>query len=82
MFNSLKECYRVLKPNKWITVEFHNSNNEIWNIIQIAINNAGFIISDVRILDKVQGSFKQVTEIGAVKKLQLLFEKFTEISGN
>jgi hypothetical protein len=28
------ECYRVLKPNRWMTVEFHNSKNSVWNAIQ------------------------------------------------
>lgn len=60
MFNSFKEYYRVLKPNRWITIEFHNSQNSVWNAIQEAISKAGFIIADVRTIDKKQGSFNQV----------------------
>lgn len=63
-----QEYYRILKPNRWITIEFHNSKNAVWNAIQEAINKAGFIIADVRILDKQQGSFKQVTTNSAVKQ--------------
>jgi len=63
-----KEAYRVLKPGRWLTVEFHNSQNAIWNIIQEAILRAGFVIADVRTLDKQQGSFKQVTSMSAVKQ--------------
>lgn len=62
------EYFRVLKPNRWITVEFHNSKNSVWNAIQEAISRAGFIIADVRVLDKKQGSFKQVTTNSAVKQ--------------
>lgn len=62
------EFYRVLKPNRWMTVEFHNSKNAVWNTIQQALMQAGFIIADVRTLDKKQGSFKQVTTNGAVKQ--------------
>lgn len=62
------EFYRVLKPNRWMTVEFHNSKNSVWNAIQQALIMAGFIIADVRTLDKNQGSFKQVTTNGAVKQ--------------
>lgn len=62
------EFYRVLKPNRWMTVEFHNSKNAVWNAIQQALQEAGFIIADVRTLDKKQGSFKQVTTTGAVKQ--------------
>ena len=51
-----------------MTVEFHNSKNSVWNAIQEAITRAGFVIADVRTLDKVQGSFKQVTSAGTVKQ--------------
>ena len=56
----LKEYYRVLKPNRWITIEFHNSKNAVWNAIREAIQKAGFIIADVHTLNKVQGSYNQV----------------------
>ena len=62
------EYYRVLKPNRWITIEFHNSKNSVWNAIQEALQRAGFIISDVRTLDKKQQSFKQVNFSSAVKQ--------------
>lgn len=62
------EFHRVLKPNRWMTVEFHNSKNAVWNAIQQALLQAGFVIADVRTLDKKQGSFKQVTTTGAVKQ--------------
>jgi hypothetical protein len=67
MLSAFKEYYRVLKPNRWITVVFHNSNISVWNAIQEGMNKAGFIIAHVTILDKKQGSFKQVTAAGAVK---------------
>lgn len=62
------EYYRVLKPNRWITVEFHNSKNTVWNAIQEAIQNAGFIVADVRILDKRHETFKQTNSVSAVKQ--------------
>ncbi|BAF58896.1 hypothetical protein PTH_0715 [Pelotomaculum thermopropionicum SI] len=62
------ECYRILKPGRWMTVVFHNSQNRIWNAIQEAILRAGFVIADVRTLDKKQGTFKQVTSTTAVKQ--------------
>lgn len=60
--------YRVLKPGRWITVEFHNSKNAVWNAIQEAISAAGFIVADVRTLDKKQTSFKQANSFSAVKQ--------------
>ncbi len=68
MFESFKTYYRVLKPNKWMTVVFSNSKSSVWNIIQEAIQQAGFIIANVSSLDKVQGSFKAVTSSIAVKQ--------------
>jgi DNA modification methylase/predicted RNA-binding Zn-ribbon protein involved in translation (DUF1610 family) len=68
MTECFKECYRVLKPGRWMTVEFHNSKNSVWNTIQEALQTAGFVIADVRTLDKKQGSFKQVTSASAVKQ--------------
>jgi len=62
------EFHRVLKPGRWMTVEFHNSQNAVWNAIQEAILRAGFMVADVRTLDKKQGTFKQVTTSSAVKQ--------------
>jgi predicted RNA methylase/rubredoxin len=62
------EFYRVLKPGRWMTVEFHNSQNAVWNAIQEAILHAGFMVADVRTLDKKHGTFKQVTSTAAVKQ--------------
>ena len=63
-----REFYRLLKPGRWMTVEFHNSQNAVWNAIQEALQRAGFVVADVRTLDKQQGTFKQVTTTAAVKQ--------------
>jgi hypothetical protein len=62
------EYYRVLKPGKWMTVEFSNTSAAVWNGIQTAISQAGFVIASVTALDKRQGSFKAVTTPTAVKQ--------------
>lgn len=68
MQSCFEEFCRVLKPGRWITVAFHNSQNAIWNAIQDGILHAGFMVADVRTLDKQQGTFKQVTSTAAVKQ--------------
>lgn len=68
MTQCFREYYRVLKPGKWMTVEFSNSKASIWNAIQEAIARAGFIIANISALDKQQGSFKAVTTTTAVKQ--------------
>jgi len=62
------EAYRVLKPGRWMTVEFSNTKASVWNNIQVAIAEAGFIVANVSVLDKKQGSFKAVTTPTAVKQ--------------
>lgn len=68
MQNCFSSYYRVLKPGHWMTVEFHNSQNSVWNAIQQALQQSGFIVADVRTLSKGQGSFQQVTSTSAVKQ--------------
>ena len=65
---SLKKMFAALKPNRWITVEFHNSQNAVWNAIQEALQIAGFVIADVRVLDKKKGTTKQIIYSMAVKQ--------------
>lgn len=60
--------YDCLKPGRWMTVEFHNSKNSVWRAIQEALEHCGFVVADVRTLDKKQGSFNQITAAGAVKQ--------------
>ncbi len=63
-----KEAYRVLKPGRWMTVEFSNTKASVWNSIQTALAEAGFIVANVSALDKQQGTFKAVTTPTAVKQ--------------
>jgi hypothetical protein len=67
MQHCFEEYYRVLKPGRWMTVVFHNSRNAVWNAIQEAMLAAGFVVADVRTMDKQQGSYRQVTST-AVKQ--------------
>jgi DNA modification methylase/predicted RNA-binding Zn-ribbon protein involved in translation (DUF1610 family) len=84
MRRCFEEYHRVLKPGRWMTVVFSNSRNSIWRAIQEAMGTAGFVVADVRILDKKQRSFKQVTSsavkqdliISAYKPTEALAERF------
>jgi DNA modification methylase/REP element-mobilizing transposase RayT len=62
------EYFRVLKPGRWMTVVFSNSKAAVWNTIQVALQQAGFVVAEVTALDKVQGSYRQVTSTTAVKQ--------------
>ena len=63
-----KEAFRILKPGRWMTVEFSNTRASVWNGIQIALQEAGFVVANVSALDKKQGSFKAVNTTTAVKQ--------------
>ena len=62
------EYYRVLKPGRWMTVVFSNSRAAVWNSIQVALQQVGFVVAEVTALDKVQGSFQQVVSPNTVKQ--------------
>ena len=68
MNDSLREFYRILKPGKWLTMEFSNTSASVWNSIQNALQGVGFVVANVAALDKQQGSFKAVTTTTAVKQ--------------
>jgi hypothetical protein len=68
MRESFRSFYQWLKPGRWMTVEFHNSRNSIWNAIQEALSSAGFVVADVRTLDKKQKSYRQVTASSVAKQ--------------
>ena len=63
-----KEAYRILKPGRWMTVEFSNTSASVWNSIQSSLAEVGFVVANVSALDKQQGSFKAVTTTTAVKQ--------------
>ncbi len=46
---------------------FHSASAEVWNALQRAYQDAGFDVKYAGVLDKKQGSFKQVTTEGAVR---------------
>ncbi len=68
MTQCFREAFRILKPGRWMTVEFSNTQAAVWNAIQTALQEAGFVVANVSALDKKQGSFKAVTTTTAVKQ--------------
>ncbi|PSS67082.1 DNA methylase [Ensifer sp. NM-2] len=62
------EAYRALQPGRWMTIEFSNTKASVWNSIQTALLEAGFLVANVSALDKQKGSFKAVTTPTAVKQ--------------
>jgi hypothetical protein len=60
MTESFREMYRVLKPGRWASVVFHNSDDRIWEVILDAAQAAGFELAEINAFDKEQLSFKGI----------------------
>jgi predicted RNA methylase len=65
---SFREAYRILKPGRWMTVEFSNTKASVWNSIQTSLQEAGFVVANVSALNKKQGSFNAVNNKTSVKQ--------------
>lgn len=63
-----REAYRVLKPGRWMTVEFSNTKAAVWNNIQTALTAVGFIVANVSALDKTRGGIHAMLGPIAVKQ--------------
>jgi hypothetical protein len=63
-----QEYHRILKPGRWMTVVFSNSRAAVWNAIQVALQQTGFIVAEVTTLDKKQGAFQQIVSPNTVKQ--------------
>ena len=58
MTKSLAEIKRILRPNAWASVQFHNSDDVVWSSLQRALETAGFTVNTAVVMDKGQASFK------------------------
>jgi hypothetical protein len=72
MTKALAEVHRILKPGRKATLVFHSASADVWNALQTAYKTGGFGVERASVLDKTQGSFKQVTTEGAVRGDPLL----------
>lgn len=68
MTECFRQFYRALKPGRWLTVEFHNSKNSVWNAIQEALEEVGFVVATVNTLNKQLQTHTQRTAAGSVDK--------------
>ena len=60
MNEAFAEMFRVLKPNRWATIEFNNSDGAIFEAIKAAVTSVGFQIANMLLLDKDQKTYKQI----------------------
>ena len=65
--SAFAEVVRILRPQGRATLVFHSASAKVWNALQSAYTDAGLSVQYAGVLDKRQGSFKQVTTNGAVR---------------
>jgi DNA modification methylase len=68
MTDCFRELFRILKPGRWVTIEFSNTQASVWNSIQTSLQEAGLVVANVSALDKKQGSFNALTNPTSVKQ--------------
>jgi hypothetical protein len=68
MTDCFKSAFLLLKPGRWMTVEFSNTKASIWNSIQTSLFDAGFIIANISALDKKRGGLNAIITPTAVKQ--------------
>jgi len=64
MRQAMAECYRVLKPGRWLSLCYHDTSEGTWALIQDIMAEAGFMVdkSDSALfIDTQQKSIKQIT---------------------
>jgi 16S rRNA G966 N2-methylase RsmD len=58
MAQSMAEIRRVVKPRGWVSIQFHNSDDKVWSVVQRAVETGGLAVEAAIIMDKGQASFK------------------------
>jgi DNA modification methylase len=69
MAEAFREMHRVLKPGRWASVVFHNSDDRIWQTILDAVESANFELAEVNSFDKEQLSFKGIRGAKGLEKV-------------
>ena len=62
----LSEIFRVLKPNKFLSICFHFSNLLIWKEILLTLNSFHYTLEKIEIIEPTKKSHNQITINGTV----------------
>ena len=67
----MSECYRILKPGRWLSLCYHDSSEGTWSLVQDIMAEVGFIAdkSDSALfIDTKQKTFNQLTADKVTKR--------------
>jgi hypothetical protein len=62
---AFEEMFRVLKPGRWASIVFKNTDDRVWDAIKTAAHGSGFEVVTAQEMDKQQRTFNQVNRAGA-----------------
>jgi 16S rRNA G966 N2-methylase RsmD len=72
MRQAMSECYRVLKPGRWISLCYHDTSEGTWQLVQDIMAEVGFIAEggsgDALYIDTGQKSYNQLTADKVTKR--------------
>ncbi len=71
MRQAMQECYRVLKPGRWLSLCYHDTSEGTWSLIQDIMSEVGFIVDkseSVLFIDTGQKSYNQLTADKVTKR--------------
>ena len=60
---AMTECYRVLKPGRWLSLCYHDTSEGTWNLVQDTMAEVGFIVDrsgSALFIDTGQKSYNQL----------------------
>ena len=79
MLASVRECHRVLKPGRWLSLCYHDSSDGTWDLVQDLMEAAGFVpdvADETTAIDAAQKSWKQlVAALTSKRDLVINFRK-------
>lgn len=71
MAEAMAECYRVLKPGRWLSLCYHDSSDRMWRIVQEIMFKIGFVPGDAAgaaTIDTGSHTYNQRTTDKVVKR--------------
>jgi 16S rRNA G966 N2-methylase RsmD len=71
MKHAFNECFRVLKPGRWLSLCYHDTSEGTWSLVQDILAETGFVSEQSEqtlYIDKTQKSYNQYTADKVTKR--------------
>ncbi len=68
---AMSECYRVLKPGRWLSLCYHDTSEGTWALVQDILAEAGFLVDTTKsalFIDTKEKSFNQLNADKVTKR--------------